>query len=63
VLTSFYEENRAMKSSPRRSVIVLAIALMAGLLMVIYAFSRDKELAGDLMKALFGLSGGVTAGG
>ena len=52
-----------MKSSPRRPVIVLAIVLMAGLLTVIYAFSRDKELAADLLKALFGLSGGTTAGG
>ncbi|MGA8171962.1 MAG: hypothetical protein WB816_14170 [Methylocystis sp.] len=48
---------------PRRNALVLAAALIAALLTAVYALSRDKELAGDLMKALFGLSGGTTAGG
>jgi hypothetical protein len=48
---------------PRRNALVLAVALIAALLTAFYALSRDKELAGDLLKALFGLSGGTTAGG
>jgi hypothetical protein len=47
----------------RRNALVLAAALIAALLTGFYALSRDKELAGDLLKALFGLSGGTTAGG
>ncbi len=45
---------------PRRNALVLASALLAALLTAFYALSRDKELAGDLLKAL---SGGTTAGG
>ncbi len=48
---------------PRRNAVVLAAVLIAALLTVFYALSRDKELARDLLKALFGLSGGTTAGG
>jgi len=47
----------------RRNALVLAAALLAALLTAFYALSHDKELAGDLLKALFGLSGGTTAGG
>ncbi|MFY9626803.1 MAG: hypothetical protein WAK03_01440 [Methylocystis sp.] len=47
----------------RRNVLLLAATLTAALLTAVYAFSRDSELAGDLIKALFGLSGGTTAGG
>lgn len=48
---------------PRQNALLLAAALIATLTTVFYALSRDKELAGDLLKALFGLSGGTTAGG
>jgi len=47
----------------RRNALVIAAAILAALLTAFYALSRDKELAGDLLKALFGLSGGTTAGG
>lgn len=42
---------------------LLAIGLLGALFTVLYAFAQDKELAGDLFKALLGLSGGNTAGG
>jgi hypothetical protein len=47
----------------RQNALVVAAAIFAALLTVVYALTRDRELAGDLMKALFGLSGGTTAGG
>jgi hypothetical protein len=47
----------------RRNALVIAAAILAALLTAFYALSRDKEPAGDLLKALFGLSGGATAGG
>jgi hypothetical protein len=47
----------------RKSGALVAIALMGGLAFAIYVFSQDKELAVDLFKALFGLSGGITVGG
>lgn len=43
--------------------VLIAIALIGALFTALYAFAQDKELASDLFKALFGLSGGNTAGG
>jgi hypothetical protein len=49
--------------SQSRNGVLIAIALIGGLVFAIYAFLHDKELAADLFKALLGLSGGATAGG
>ncbi len=43
--------------------VLIALCLIGALVTALYAFSQDKELAHDLFKAFFGLSGGNTAGG
>ncbi len=47
----------------RRNAMMVGAALLAALATALVAFSRDRELAADLARALFGLSGGTTAGG
>lgn len=47
----------------RRDLTLIAVALLGALLTGAYALSQDKQLGADLMRALFGLSGGNTAGG
>ncbi|MEK4034462.1 hypothetical protein WOC76_11565 [Methylocystis sp. IM3] len=48
---------------PRRNVVIVAAALSGVLLTGAYAVSQDQAFVGDLFRALFGLSGGNTAGG
>jgi hypothetical protein len=42
---------------------LLAGALALGLAVAAYVFVQDKEWGAELLRALFGLSGGTTAGG
>jgi len=51
------------KLSRERLVAAVAAAALAALLGLSYVFSQDRDFAADLFKALFGLSGGATAGG
>ncbi len=46
-----------------RNGVALAVALSGALLTGLYLFSQDKEFAADVVRALFGLSGGNTVGG
>jgi hypothetical protein len=41
----------------------IAAALVATAVALFYLFSEERDFAADLAKALFGLSGGNTAGG
>jgi len=45
-----------------RSALIVA-ALAAASLVLLYLWLEEREYAVDLLKALFGLSGGATAGG
>jgi ABC-type Na+ efflux pump permease subunit len=51
-----------MASWPRSALIALA-ALAAAALAFAFLWIGDREYARDLLRALFGLSGGTTAGG
>jgi hypothetical protein len=42
---------------------LIAAALAAIFLALLYLWLEEREYAVDLLKALFGLSGGTTAGG
>ena len=42
---------------------VVAVALLGAALAGVYAVAQDQAFVGDLFRALFGLSGGNTAGG
>lgn len=59
-----FPSDHDMKNIPRdRLVGALAAAALAALVALFYFFSQDRDFAADLFKALFGLSGGSTAGG
>jgi hypothetical protein len=60
---SYCEERVMAKGLQSRNGALLAMTLIGALVTILYAFTQDKELATDLFKALFGLSGGNTAGG
>ena len=47
----------------RRNAVILAAAVLGALLTGGFALSQDRGFVGDVMRALFGLSGGNTAGG
>jgi hypothetical protein len=51
-----------MAAWPRSASIALA-ALAAAALALAFLWFEDREYARDLLRALFGLSGGTTAGG
>lgn len=42
---------------------IVVVACFGALLTGAYAFSQDAAFGADLLRALFGLSGGNTAGG
>ena len=48
---------------PRKTLLLLSAAIAGALATGAYAFSQDGEFMRDFMRALFGLSGGNTAGG
>ncbi len=58
-------ENRETKMKPARhgNMILLAVAIACALLTALFLFSRDREFAVEVLRALFGLAGGSTAGG
>jgi hypothetical protein len=51
------------KSASRGNFVLAACAILGAVVAAFLVFSQDRELAVDLMWALFGLAGGVTAGG
>jgi hypothetical protein len=52
-----------MKAFARKNAALVLVALLGALVTALYALSQDSEWGAQVLKALFGLSGGVTAGG
>jgi hypothetical protein len=53
-----------MKNTPRERLLgALVATAVAALVALFYFVSKDRDFIADLAKALFGLSGGTTAGG
>jgi glycine/D-amino acid oxidase-like deaminating enzyme len=48
---------------PRKDIAIAAAALVGALASGAYALSQEGDFLRDVMRALFGLSGGNTAGG
>jgi len=46
-----------------RSALIAVVALAAAVLAFAFLWFEEREYARDLLRALFGLSGGTTAGG
>lgn len=47
----------------RGKIVLIAVAVVGTLATGVLAFSQDGDFRRDVMRALFGLSGGNTAGG
>ncbi|QGM45374.1 hypothetical protein [Methylocystis heyeri] len=56
-------EKTAAKPAQRRNILLAAGAALGAAMAAFMVFSQDREFAVDLMRALFGLAGGATAGG
>jgi hypothetical protein len=52
-----------MKFSSSKDVFLLLGAAFAAMLVFYYIFVYEREWSGELLRALFGLAGGTTAGG
>jgi hypothetical protein len=56
-------EKAAAKPTRRRNFSLAAGVALGAAAAAFLVFSQDREFAVDLMRALFGLAGGATAGG
>jgi hypothetical protein len=58
--------NDEARTKPARrggNFLLLTVAVLGALATAFFAFSQDREFAADVLRALFGLAGGSTAGG
>jgi hypothetical protein len=56
-------QTRAKPARRGGTFLLLTVAILGVLATAFFAFSQDREFAADVLRALFGLAGGSTAGG